>query len=294
MTPANRRSGDAARLAPAVARLLGARRARLVPVAGNWGLTVYRAETDQGLAAVKAGTPVLEGHLETEARMLADLARAGLKVPTVLALGENMLATEWIEHERTELRPIHERAAAEALLSLHAAARPAFGYPYPTQIGALRQPNEEGVTWTGFFRDRRLCHYAACAARAGLIDAGLLGRIERLAARLDRFLDEPDHPSLLHGDIWTGNVLIHGRRLGAFVDPALFCGHREYELAHVTLHGTFGHAFFAAYAASWPVPREFTELRRDIYLIVPLLQHAILSGPAYLHRIDRTLGRLGI
>jgi fructosamine-3-kinase len=93
----------------------------------------------------------------------------------------------------------------------------------------------------------------------------VLGRIERLAERIDDYLVEPAFPSLLHGDLWTGNVLVRGDRIAGFVDPAIYCGHPEIELAFATLFGTFGEVFFEAYGtmklepgfheeAIWPYP----------------------------------------
>lgn len=292
MTPKTEPSRVA--LAARVAALMNAADARLVPVAGNWGLTVYRAEMENGRAAVKAGRAQLEGHLETEARMLGDLAAAGLPVPEVHALEPDILVMEWIEHDALMPRPVHERAAGEMLAALHDRPQRAHGYGYPTQIGSIAQPNEAAPTWTGFFRDRRLLHYTSLAARAGLIEGRLAARLECLAGRLGTFIDEPVRPSLLHGDVWTGNVLLSGPRLAAFVDPAIFRGDAEYELAYVTLHGTFGRAFFEAYGARRPIAPEFEAVRRDLYLVVPLLQHVILSGPVYAHRIVRILDRLGV
>ncbi len=280
-------------LSAKVARLLNVPQAKLTPVAGNWGLTVYRADTGSGYAAVKSGKASLEDHLEIEARMLADLRRAGQPIPQVLATTKDVLVTEWIEHDHVQLRPIHERTAAEALAALHQVRSDQFGYSYATQFGALLQPNHQTADWIGFFRDQRLLHYASRAGEGKLIDQAFTSRLERLAQNLEHLLEEPRYPALLHGDVWSGNILTQGAQLRAFVDPAVFAGHPEYELAYVTLHGTFGRAFFDAYHLICPISPDFLPRRRDIYLIVPLLQHAILSGPAYLHRIDRTLTRLG-
>jgi len=284
---------DLGRLAARLECLLATRAVSLDRVAGNWGLTLYRAESADGRFAVKTGRPWLPAHLETEARMLADLHATGFPVPRVIATDERTLVTEWVDNDGAPLRPIHERAAAEALAALHAVPRPSFGYGYPTQFGALMQPNSPAPDWTSFFRDRRLVHFASLALDRRSLEPALHSRLLRLADRLDRFCAEPAHPALLHDDVWTGNILTDGPGLRAIVDPALFCGHPEYELAYVTLHGTFGAAFFDAYAAHHPIAPGFARLRRDLYLLVPLLQHAVLSGPVYLHRIDRILAKLG-
>jgi fructosamine-3-kinase len=177
---------------------------------------------------------------------------------------------------------------------LHAAPRASFGYAQDTLIGPLPQPNPEGSAWVPFFRDHRLMHMAREAHGEGQLPASLLGRLERLAARLDDYLLEPPFPSLLHGDLWTGNVLVRGTRIAGFVDPAIYCGHPEIELAFTTMFGTFGNAFFEAYEALSPLEPGFHDLRRDLYNLYPTLVHVRLFGGSYLSGIERTLSRLGI
>ena len=118
-------------------------------------------------------------------------------------------------------------------------------------------------------------------------------RIERLAERLDDLLIEPAFPSLLHGDLWTGNVLTRSGRVAGFVDPAIYCGSPEIELAFGTLFGTFGEAFFEAYTSAMPLEPGFHELRLSLYNLYPRLVHVRLFGSSYLAGIDATLARLG-
>ena len=113
--------------------------------------------------------------------------------------------------------------------------RERFGYARDTLIGPLPQPNPESDTWVPFFRDHRLLVMARLAHAEGSLPAAMLGRIERLAERIDDYLIEPAFPSLLHGDLWTGNVLVRGDRIAGFVDPAISFGHPEIELAFATL-----------------------------------------------------------
>jgi fructosamine-3-kinase len=136
---------------------------------------------------------------------------------------------------------------------------------------------------------------AGLARAAGSLPMAMLQRLERLAARLDTLLEEPPYPSLLHGDLWTGNVLVgRGGRIAGFVDPAIYFGHPEIELAFGTLFGTFGAPFFRRYAEQRPLTPGFFELRRDLYNLYPLLVHVCLFGAGYLGGIERTLGRLGL
>jgi len=134
-----------------------------------------------------------------------------------------------------------ERHAAELIAALHATPRERFGYGRDTLIGPLHQPNPESDRWVPFFRDQRLLFMARQAHGEGALPSAMLGRIEKLASRLDDYLIEPAHPSLLHGDLWTGNLLVRQGRVAGLVDPAIYCGHPG--LAFTTLFGTFGNNF---------------------------------------------------
>jgi len=145
-----------------------------------------------------------------------------------------------------------------------------------------------------FFRDHRLLFMARQAHAEGALPASMLGRIETLAERLGDYLIEPAFPSLLHGDLWTGNVLTRQGRIAGFVDPAISFGHPEIELAFATLFGTFGKSFFAAYEELMPLEPGFHELRSSLYNLYPRLVHVRLFGAGYLAGIDATLARLAL
>ena len=118
-------------------------------------------------------------------------------------------------------------------------------------------------------------------------------RLETLAGRLGRWISEPAHPSLLHGDMWTGNLLCRDGRIAGFIDPAIYFGDPEIELAFSTLFGTFGRAFFARYASLRELKPGFFEERRDLYNLYPLLVHVRLFGGSYVSSVDRTLTQFG-
>ena len=169
-----------------------------------------------------------------------------------------------------------------------------FGYERDTSIGPLTQPNRKSQAWVPFFRDQRLLHMAGEAHREGSLPASLFHRIARLAERIGDDILEPRFPSLLHGDLWGGNVLVRGGRIAGLVDPAIYCGHPEIELAFATLFGTFGQAFFDAYEGVMPLEPGFYETRLDIYNLYPRLVHVRLFGASYLAGIEKTLARLGL
>ena len=245
---------------------------------------------------MKARTHGSEGpSLEIEAYMLSELARlSDLPVPHVHLAAADLLVMDYIDNDGGPISASVERHAAELLVALHATPRPSFGYARDTLIGPLSQPNPKAARWVPFFRDARLLYMADQAYAEGRLPRGLFARLQRLAERLDAYLTEPAHPSLLHGDLWTGNLLVKGGRVAGLVDPAISFGHPEIELAFTTMFGTFGRAFFEAYEAAAPLEPGFHEERRDLYNLYPTLVHVRLFGASYLAGIDRVLARFGV
>ena len=297
MTPALKRRLEAALRARVVeARPLGVgfglEGAEIVLADGRRLAVKARAEgsTRDARRAGSARDP----SLTLEAYMLGELARlSALPVPLVHYAGDDLLAMDFIETDGSGITPSVEGHAGELIAGLHAVPRPRFGYQRDTLIGPLHQPNQESECWVPFFRDRRLLFMARAAETQGALPSPLLARIERLAGRLEDYLLEPAHPSLLHGDLWTGNVLTCGGKVAGLVDPAIYCGHPEIELAFATLFGTFGAAFFEAYAGRLRLEPGFHEERREIYNLYPRLVHVRLFGAGYLADIETTLRGLG-
>jgi fructosamine-3-kinase len=275
---------------------LGARVIALAPMPVGFGLAGYRADLADGRRlAVKAREAGSRADLTLEAYMLRELARQStLPVPHVHVAEPDLLAMDFIETDGGGITPSVERHAAELIAALHASPRPFFGYERDTLIGPLPQPNPRSELWVPFFRDYRLLAMARAAQEEGALPAKLLVRLERLAERLPDYLSEPAHPSLLHGDLWTGNVLIRGERVAGFVDPAIYHGHPEIELAFTTMFGTFGRAFFDTYENLLPLSREFHDIRCDLYKLYPTLVHVRLFGSAYIPPVEQTLSRIGM
>jgi fructosamine-3-kinase len=138
-----------------------------------------------------------------------------------------------------------------------------------------------------------LLYMGRVAVESGRLPPALWQRVQRFADNLDRWLLEPERPSLLHGDVWTTNVLAQGDRITGFLDPAIYYGHVEIELAFTTLFGTFDQPFFECYQTLRPLRPGFFEERRDIYNLYPLLVHVRLFGGGYVGSVERILARFG-
>jgi fructosamine-3-kinase len=233
--------------------------------------------------------------LPVEGRMLRYLAeKTSLPVPAVYVANDSILIIDYIAGQ-FRFSPAAERHAADLLAGLHDISDPGIGYgfEFDTLIGGLHQPNPVNSTWVPFFRDERLLYMAGEASKHGRLPDEILNRIERFCSRLDRWLSEPDRPSLIHGDVWTTNVLALGDRIVSFFDPAIYFAHNEVELAFITLFNTFSHYFFEQYQDHHPIAPGFFEERRHIYNIYPLLVHVRLFGGGYVKAVDQALARFG-
>lgn len=263
------------------------------PLGGGCISEVFAVRLVNGERLVVKADPDDVASLPVEAFMLGYLAeRSHLPVPAVRHASPRLLLMEWIDGD-SRFNEAAERHAAELLAGLHAISAPTYGFDRDTLIGGLRQPNEPATSWLTFFRERRLLYMAAEAARAGRLPVGVGRRIERLGEHLERWLAEPARPALIHGDVWTTNVLARGDRITAFLDPAIYFAHEEIELAFITLFGTFGPAFFERYHDIRPIAPGFFEERRHLYNLYPLLVHVRLFGGSYVGSVENVLRRFG-
>ncbi len=224
--------------------------------------------------------------------MLRDLSAAGLPVPNVLHAAADLLVMEYVA-AGGPLSGSAETHAADLIAALHGRTDAQHGYAYDTLIGGLPQPNPETADWRTFFRDHRLLEMADQAYAAGRLPTAARTRIDTLATKLDRWIAPDRTPSLLHGDLWGGNVLCRDGRIAAFIDPAVYFGDAEIELAFSTLFHTVGDRFFARYAEHRPVDPDFFAVRKDLYNLYPLLVHVRLFGGHYVGAVERTLETFG-
>lgn len=264
---------------------------RARPLSGGCIADVRLLEGTKGEKAVAkrggAGTP----DLTIEAFMLGYLAaHSPLPVPTIYLAEPDLLLIGYLP-EGGGMTDAAERDAADHLAALHDVAADSYGLDRDTLIGPLAQPNPANRDWPTFFRDHRLLYMGRTAHRHGGIDTDTLAALERFCSRIAEFVPQPAAPSLLHGDLWGGNILASGGRISGFIDPAIYYGDAEMDLAFATLFGSLGAAFFARYAEHRPLDAGFWDSRRDIYNLWPLLVHARLFGGHYGAAVKRTLDR---
>ena len=263
------------------------------PVGGGCINRALRLETGNVRAFLKYNREAPPGFFPAEARALERLrAAAGgePRIPRVLAAfdpaeegtpGEPAwLLLEWLEPGRGSAR-LDERLG-RGLAALHRAASGGWGCEEDNFIGPLPQANAPAETWAGFWRTRRLEPRLGAVREAGYTP-GPREEWDRLLERLPELLApaEEDGPSLLHGDLWGGNVLAAAGGEPCLVDPAAYRGHREVDLAMTELFGGFGPRFYAAYEEAWPLRPGYRDGRRAVYQLYYLLVHVELFGEGY-------------
>jgi protein-ribulosamine 3-kinase len=272
--------------------LRGAVEARLGPVRGaapvaggcvNHGM---RVELADGTVFIKHNPDAPPGLFAAEARGLMALRAAadGLMVPRPLAWAETeggapaWLAMEWIHPARRG--PDFGERLGRGLAAMHRAGSADGWGGWRTISSGRWQENGPAASWAEFWRTRRLQPQLEMARRAGRMP-GRAAEWDRLMDRLPELLAsaEADGPSLLHGDLWGGNVLaaVEGP---ALIDPAVYRGHREADLAMTELFGGFGADFRAAYQEAWPLQPGYPA-RRAVYQLWYLLVHVNLFGGGY-------------
>jgi fructosamine-3-kinase len=260
-----------------LAAALGADVVTTDPVSGGDINDAYRVRLSDGrVVFVKAHDRAPPGMFAAEADGL-DWLRAGpVRVPAVLAHGAGWLALEWLELSG---RPDLGQLGA-GLAHLHRLGAPVFGHARPNYLATLPQDNAPAPDWPTFYVERRL---RPLCTRARL---GLDAQLDALRARPELF-GPPEPPARLHGDLWWGNVAAVGRA-PVLIDPAVYGGHREIDLAMLALFGGLPDALVAAYDATYPLAEGWRD-RIALHQLYPLAAHACLFGGGYGAQVARTI-----
>lgn len=200
------------------------------------------------------------------------------------------LALAWVEPGRPG--PTHDDDLGRGLAALHRSGATVFGLEEDTALGSLQLPNDPCATWAEFYGQRRLLPLARRAVDDGVLPPSVLSDVDRLVGRLPDLVGPPEPPARLHGDLWGGNAITDADGHPLLIDPAVYGGHREVDLAMMRLFGGFGPRVFSAYQEVAPLAAGHED-RVPLYQLHPLLVHAVLFGGSYRDAVTDTLRRLG-
>lgn len=245
--------------------------------------------TDGRSVFAKTNTRAAPTFFRAEAHGIAWLAEARvLRLPEVLGVGTGddgatpFLLLEWIE-PGARASDFDERLGV-GLAGLHRSGSAHFGLERDNFIALLPQDNQSAPSWATFYGERRLAPLFERARQSGVSDADLDHGAEKLLARLEQLTGPAEPPARLHGDLWNGNLHVDASGLPVLIDPAVYAGHREIDLAMMRLFGGFGERVFDAYAASYPLEPGHRE-RVPLYQLYPLLVHLCSFGAGYLGQV---------
>ena len=259
--------------------------------AGNHNQGV-RLETSKGPFFLKINFDHERDILQKEALGLKKLKKSTfLKVPETYGSGRiedyNYLVSEFIPSSRQHLD--YWEDLGMGLAHLHLNSNSHFGLDSDNYIASLVQKNQSFDNWLDFFIEQRLEPMLGKAYFDRLIPLDFLKNFQSIYPKLESLFPK-EKPALLHGDLWSGNVICDQEGKPCLIDPAIYYGHREMDLAFSRLFGGFDSRFYEAYESILPLEPGF-EARMGVYNLYPLLVHLNLFGTAYLPGIEKTLKR---
>jgi fructosamine-3-kinase len=250
----------------------------------------FEIETSSGKFFLKINSASrFPNMFEAEKRGLELLAQSSFLVPKPLKVGvagdTQFILMEWIE--KGAPKEGFWDQFGRSLAKLHSITSKQFGLDHDNYIGSLPQCNSEHGNWAGFYREDRLVPQMKLAEKNGRLTSQMKNGFEGLFRSLENIFPN-ENPSLLHGDLWSGNMMVAANGTPCIFDPAVYYGHREMDLAMMALFGGFGDAWVDAYNEVYTLESGWRE-RIPLGQLYPLMVHVNLFGGGYTSSVERIL-----
>jgi protein-ribulosamine 3-kinase len=251
----------------------------------------FRISSTDGEAFLKYNTTAPDDFFEKEAHGLQKLSESGtgLRIPKVIAAGKpdqntpGFLLLEYIQTGSTGNSVLF----GQELARMHSTKSDFYGLETDNYIGSLPQKNAPEKDWASFFAENRIKPQLDLAIQSGKLSSAILKNWNRLESELPSIFP-PSKPSLLHGDLWGGNYLFDENGTAVLIDPAVYYGHPEMDLAFTRMFGGFSDEFYRGYESASPIEKGFSK-RIPIYNLYPLLVHVNLFGGHYSSQAEQIL-----
>ncbi len=222
-----------------------------------------------------------------EANGLRELKKAAaIRVPEVILVDTNFILLEQINPGRKS--KTFDEDFGRSFANLHRFTSEHFGFYEDNYIGSTPQKNipdnDEKNNWIKFYFNKRILFQYRLLEKNGYADSSIKKRISLLENKIYEILKDTENiPSLLHGDLWSGNYLVDENGNACLIDPAVYYGNREADLAMTKLFGGFNSAFYKSYNEAFPLPEGY-EYRENIYKLYHVMNHLNLFGGGYYHQ----------
>ena len=264
----------------------------IAPLSGGDINEVYKINCTLGKFVIKHNScQRFPKMFHKEANGLHMLRKGGLKTPAVIDHFEyeddQFLILEFIKEEKAENNFWIE--FANSLAKIHRKSNALFGLDHNNYIGSLDQQNDPMSSWEEFFISRRLKPLVKIAFDNGLMARKHLADFNHFYRVFSELLPV-ETPSLLHGDLWSGNLLCGLGQQAVFIDPAVYYGHREVDIAMTKMFGGFDQVYLDHYQDCFPLEKGWEE-RVSIHNLYPRLVHLVLFGRSYLSGIENVIQR---
>jgi len=210
--------------------------------------------------------------------------------PTVKFFSEDLLIINYIEHNNIKKKNYQELLCKKLLL-LHRVSNKKYGFEFDTQIGGLKQENIYDDNWINFFRDKRLNMIFAKINQTNPMPKCINLKIESLMKNLNNFLPKNPKISLLHGDLWEGNILFNNGKLVGLIDPGIYFGHNELEIAYLTWFNYVNNKFFEVYTNSFKISKDYYKYE-PIYQLYFSLLNVHLWDRSYVEDVSLLLKKI--
>ncbi len=266
----------------------------LSPLSGGSIASSYRVELEDKQSLFVKVSPQHHDMFIKEANGLRELKKANaIRVPEIIAVNNDVLILEFLPVAAPTHHTHFFEQFGRQFAQLHNYTSDQFGFCENNFIGSTPQNNFPKMkSWKEFFVTNRLEFQFKLAEQNGYLDNEFISLYRKLEYKIDQLIpDDGEPPALLHGDLWSGNYLCLENDVPAVIDPAVYYGHREADLAMTMLFGGFGEAFYDSYHEAFPLNDEWKR-RCEIYKLYHLFNHLNLFGKGYYSQVYETMKNL--
>ena len=228
----------------------------------------------------------------SEKNSLSYLANITSLVPKIKFNSNELLIIDYIENNDIKDKN-YQVILAEEISKIHQNTNNRYGFQFDAQIGALKQTNEFIDNWVVFFREKRLNSIFELINNDDPMTNNINQKIEKLLKNIHNLIPNNPIPRLLHGDLWAGNILYNNGKLVGLIDPGIFFGHNELEIAYLTWFNFVNEEFLKIYSNIIPIERDYFEYE-PIYQLYYCLLNVHLWDRIYIKEVEKLLNKIKI